>query len=119
MDIFQADMLEYRLGEAFDIVFCHGCLQYVPPDMRHAILENYKEHTKPGGLNAMSVFVKKPFIEKAPDGEAKAHKWVSGELFTHYHDWRLDFCTETIFDCMSSGVPHKHAMDQVIARRLE
>lgn len=117
MDIFKADMLEYHLGEMYDVVFCHGCLQYIPPDMRRDLLENYKQHTNPEGLNVLSVFVKKPFIGKSPDGDGTAHKWISGELFTHYHDWRFDFCTEMIFDCMSSGIPHKHAMNQMIARR--
>jgi tellurite methyltransferase len=115
---FQANLLDYRLTEAYDVVFCHGCLQYVPPDMRQPLLENYRQQTNASGVNVLSVFVKKPFIAKAPDGEATAHPWISGELFTHYHDWRLDLCSETIFDCMSSGVPHKHAMDQVIARKL-
>ncbi len=119
IDAFEADMLEHRLDESFDVVFCHGCLQYVPSDVRRSLLGHYKQHTNPGGLNVMSVFVRKPFIERAPDGEAAAHKWISGELFTHYDDWRLDFCTEVIFDCMSSGIPHKHAMNQVIARRVQ
>ena len=110
-------MLKYRVTEPFDIIFCHGCLQYVPPELRKGLLENYRENTNPGGLNVLSTFVRKPFIEKGPDAETAAHKWVSGELFTHYHEWRFEFCTEVIFDCMSSGVPHKHAMDQLIARR--
>ena len=116
--VFQADMLEYRLTEKFDIVFCHGCLQYIPPRLRSTILGNYKAFTSDGGLNVLSVFVKKPFIEKAPDAEATAHPWISGELFTHYHDWRLDLCTEIIFDDLSGGVPHKHAMDQMVARKV-
>lgn len=62
--------------------------------------------------------MKKPFIEPAPDHEDTAHDWISGELFTHYRDWRLDFCAEVIFDCTSGGVPHRHAMDQIIARRM-
>jgi tellurite methyltransferase len=119
INVFEADMLTYRLTDPFDVVFCHGCLQYIPPDMRAPLLEHYKQNTNTGGLNVLSAFVKKPFIEKAPDAESSAHQWISGELFTHYHDWRLDFCTETIFDCMSSGVPHKHAMDQLIAKRLD
>ena len=115
---FEADMLAYRLTETFDVVLCHGCLQYLPPESRAAILDNYKASTAQGGLNVLSVFVRKPFIGPAPDGETTAHKWISGELFTHYHDWRLEFCTETIFDCMSSGVPHQHAMDLMIARNV-
>jgi tellurite methyltransferase len=93
-------------------------LQYVPPDPREALFANHREFTSPGGLNVFSVFVRKPFIGPAPDAEATSHKWISGELFTYYRDWKIEFCTEEIFDCMSSGVPHQHAVNRVIARRL-
>jgi hypothetical protein len=33
------------------------------------------------------------------------------------HDERYEFCTEEIFDCMSSGVPHQHAVNRIIARK--
>ena len=114
---FEGDILKYRLTEKFDIVLCHGCLQYIPDNLRTNVLDNYKEFTKKGGLNLLSAFVRKPFIARAPDGESTAHKWISGELFTHYHDWRLEFCDETIFDCMSGGIEHQHAMDLMIARK--
>ncbi len=115
INAFQANMLEYRLDEPFDVIFSSGCLQYIPPQMRNEVLDNYKQHTNPGGLNVLSAFVNKPFIGKSPDAETTAHKWISGELFTHYHDWRIDHCEEAIFDCMSSGVPHQHATNRMIA----
>lgn len=81
--------------------------------------ENYKEHTNENGINVFSVFVKKPFIKKAPDGEEKAQRWISGELFTYYHDWEIDYCTEEIFDCNSSGIPHRHATNRIVARKIK
>jgi len=116
--VFKADILHYRLDECFDILFSTGVLHYIPPELRAEILNNYRQFTKANGLNVFSVFVRKPFIERAPDSEGTAHMWISGELFTHYHDWKLEDCTEEIFDCMSSGVPHKHAVNRVIARNL-
>ena len=68
-------------------------------------------------LNVFSVFVHKPFIEKAPDAEKTAYKWISGELLTYYHDWKIEYFVEEIFDCVSSGVPHKHAVNRIIARK--
>ncbi len=114
---FEADMLKYCLTEPVDVIFCHGCLGYIPPEMRQELLAHYKEFTRPGGLNVFSAFVQKPFIERAPDAEPNAYPWISGELFTHYHDWKFELCSETIFDCTSSGVPHKHAVNQLIARK--
>lgn len=118
IDAFVADINDFRLDRPFDVLFSTGVLQYIPKERREDIFANYREYTSPGGLNAFSVFVRKPFIGRAPDGEKTAHEWISGELLTHYRDWRIEFCTEEIFNCMSSGVPHQHAVDRVAARKV-
>jgi tellurite methyltransferase len=118
LEVFVADLLEFRLKESFDILFSTGTLHYISKELRAEILSNYKQFTNPNGLHVFSVFVRKPFIARAPDTVQTAHLWISGELFTHYHDWRIEFCTEEIFDCMSSGIPHQHAVNRVIARRF-
>ena len=117
INTFQADVNEFRLSDKFDVLFSTGALHYIPADLRGCVFENYKDFTNTGGLNVFSVFVRKPFIEKAPDGEATAHKWKSGELFGYYHDWAIEFCTEEIFDCNSSGIPHQHATNRIIASK--
>ncbi|MCD4701306.1 MAG: methyltransferase domain-containing protein [Candidatus Aegiribacteria sp.] len=117
IEAFVADINEFRLTESFDLLFSTGVLQYVPPEQRKELFANYRTNTNPGGLNVFSVFVKKPFIEKAPDGEKTAHKWISGELLTYYHEWKIEFCSEDIFDCMSGGVLHQHAVNRIIARK--
>jgi len=117
IDVFKADIINYRLSEKFDILFSTGSLHYIPAELREEIFQNYKEHTSDNGLNVFSVFVKKPFISKAPDGETTSQKWISGELMTYYHDWKIEFSTEDIFDCMSGGIPHKHAVNRIIARK--
>ena len=117
IEVFQADLHEFRLAEPFDILFSTGTLHYIRKPLRSEILAHYKELTRRDGLNVFTTFVKKPFIAKAPDGEATTDPWLSGELFTHYHDWKIEFCTEAIFDCMSGGVPHRHAVNRMIARK--
>lgn len=117
IDVFTADINQFRLAEPFDVLFSTGVLQYVPQEQRQGLLANYQEYTCPGGLNALSVIVSKPFIPEAPDAEKTSHKWISGELLTYYHDWRVEFCTEEIFDCMSSGVQHQHAVNRMVARK--
>lgn len=119
INAFVSNILEYRLTEKFDILFSTGSLHYIPNELRNAIFKNYKENTNINGLNVFSVFVKKPFIGKAPDGEKTACKWISGELFNHYHDWEIKLCTEEVFNCMSNGIPHKHACNRVIAKKIE
>ena len=118
IEVFNANIKEFRLSENFDILFSIGVLHYIPKELRSEIFGNYKNYTNIGGLNVFSVFVHKPFIETAPDAEATAHNWLSGEVFTYYHDWKIEHCTEDIFDCMSSGKPHKHAVNRIIARKI-
>jgi tellurite methyltransferase len=114
---FVADVNEFRLDTEFDILYSNGVLHYIPLELRENIFNNYKKYTSVNGINILSAFVKKPFIEPAPETETYSYKWLSSELFTLYHDWRIDISEEVIFDCMSSGTPHKHAMNRVLAKK--
>jgi tellurite methyltransferase len=58
-----------------------------------------------------------PFIATTPDAESKANKYISGELLTYYWDWQILYYDEKFFPCNSSGVPHRHAICRMIARR--
>ena len=118
LDAFQADMSEYRPPAGFDVLFSTGVLHYLPPALRPVILGAFREATNPSGSNAFSVFVEKPFVAPAPDFESTAHASVSGELLTHYYDWRIEYSAEEIFDCDSSGVPHQHAVNRMVARKV-
>jgi tellurite methyltransferase len=114
---FQADLNEFRLSEPFDVLFSTGTLHSCAPSVRPELFDNLKTFTAADGINVFSVFVRKPFIPRPPDGDANAHPWRSGELLTLYHDWWIEWCTEEIFDCMSSGVPHQHAVNRTVARK--
>lgn len=113
---FQADLNQFRLTETFDILFSTGTLHSCDPSVRVELFENLKTFTAEAGINVFSLFVRKPFIPRAPDGDANARPWRSGELLTLYHDWKIEWFTEEIFDCMSSGVPHQHAVNRLVAR---
>ena len=115
--VFKADILDFRLNTNYDILFSSGVLHYISSQLRDEIFSNYKQFTNPNGMHVFNVFVKKPFIEPAPDRETTACKWISGELFSYYHDWYIQDCSEIIFDCNSSGIPHKHAMNRVITQK--
>lgn len=122
VDFFRADVLDFEPEDTYDIIFCSGVLHYLPPEKRGPVLERLKAHTAPHGLHVMNVFVEKPFIPPAPDtepAETDHPAWKSGELFMHYHDWHLHKTEELIFPCQSSGVPHRHCMDIMIAERMD
>ncbi len=115
--IVHADIITYEIEDTFDVIFSTGTLHYLPPDVREQRFQHFKNSTSPRGINALSVLVGKPFIPGAPDAEENAHLFKSGELMSYYWDWEILYCEEEIFNCMSSGVPHKHAANRIIARR--
>ncbi|KLU63361.1 tellurite methyltransferase [Peptococcaceae bacterium CEB3] len=119
VNIFKADIMDFRLETAFDVLYSSGVLHYVKPQLREEIFANYKRFTNPNGLHVFNVFVRKPFIAPPPEKEPTACPWISGELFTHYHDWLIRECTELIFDCSSSGISHQHAMSTIIAQKVQ
>ena len=121
IDFFKADVRDFRLETEFDIIFSSGVFQYIPGKLRCSVIDNLKSHTTKNGINVINVFVKKPFIPLPPDIEdleIAAGDWKSGELLTYYHDWLFHLNKEIIFDCDSSGIPHKHCMDVLIAENI-
>jgi len=117
--VFRANMWDYRLDENYDILYSSGTLHYIKPELRDEIMINYKSHVTKNGLVAFHVFVDKPFIEAPPEKEEPSHLWKSGQLFTHFHDWYIEHCTEYVFDCNSSGIPHRHAANRLFARNVK
>lgn len=121
LDLLKADLLDLRLDREYDVIFSSGVLHFIREPRREEVCEHFKAHTAAGGLNVLNVFVRKPFIVRAPDStrdESLRAPWRSGELFGYYHDWLFHACGEEVFDCMSGGKPHKHCMDTLIAQKL-
>ncbi len=118
VDVFKANIWDFRLERKYDILFSSGVLHYIKPELREEIISNYKDFTADGGLNALHVFVKKPFISDAPEKENHSYHWTSGQLLSLYHDWLMEDYSEYVFDCNSSGIPHKHAANRMYARKM-
>jgi tellurite methyltransferase len=114
--VFKANIWDYRLSEKYDILFSSGVLHYIKPELRDEIMSNYKAHVRKQGIVSFQVFVEKPFIPPAPERESPSHFWRSGQLFTYFHDWYIEQCAECVFDCNSSGIPHRHADNRLFAR---
>ena len=119
VDFFKANLNDYRLTEDYDIIFSSGVFHFIKPELREEITANLKEHTKPGGLHTLNVFVDKPFIKEGEGKDKGRYPWKSGEMFTYYTDWLIHEMNEEIFDCNSGGVPHQHCMDRMVAQKPE
>lgn len=116
---FCEDMLQFQPKEEYDIVYSSRCMQYLTPAVRQEFFDRYKKRTKPGGLHAFMVFVEKPAIPTAPDTEEKVHLMKSGEIFTYYHDWNFLVFEEKVIPCNSSGIPHRHCVNLMMAVKPE
>lgn len=119
VDFFEADINRYQTDAVYDVMYASGSLQYIRPERRASVIGWMKQQTRPGGIHVLNVFVEKPFLPVPPDWETQEYFWQTGELFRLYHDWRIEEMREEIFDCMSGGVPHRHCMDVLTARRVE
>src|SRR5690606_31808649 len=118
VNVFKADILDHRLDTYYDIIFSSGVLHYIKPDYRKEIFNNYKQFTNENGMHVLNVNVNKSFIAPPAENEPNAFKWHTGELLTYYNDWLIKDSSEIVFDCNSSGIPHKHAMTEMIAQKI-
>jgi tellurite methyltransferase len=116
---FRANLWDYRLNEQYDILYSSGVLHYIKPELRDEIMTNYKSHVSENGIVSFHVFVEKPFITAPPEKEDHSYLWKSGHLFTYFHDWYIEHCTEYVFDCNSSGIPHRHAANRLFSRNVQ
>lgn len=121
VNLIRTNVVDFCPDCNYDIIFSSGVLHFVDQSCRKEICANLKAHTVTGGYNVLNVFVKKPFIIRASDStrdESRRFPWLSGELFSYYHDWLFHMCREDVFDCNSGGTPHKHCMDTLIAQKI-
>ncbi len=119
IDAFVADINDMNINDEFDIIYSTGTIQYLEEDKKDIFFEKVKKMTRAGGINWFNVFVDKPFLPLPPDWDETEAMWNTGDLFSHYKDWMFLRSDEIIFDCNSSGVPHKHCMDVVIAKKVQ
>ena len=112
---FCADMLTFTPQETYDLVYASRMVQYIPPNKRKQFFETYQRCTPSGGVHAFMVLVEKPSIPPAPDTEKDIYLMRSGEIFTYYADWRFEIFEETVIDCCSSGIPHQHCVNLMLA----
>lgn len=118
VDFFRADANEYRPKVEFDIIYCSGVLNDIEMSKRQGLIDCMKECTVKNGINAVNVFVNKPFIDPFPDGDRVVEPWHSGQLATYYHDWLFRKQEEIIYNCNSGGIPHKHCINVLLAEKM-
>ena len=119
VNAFRANIWDYRLNEKYDVLFSSGALHYIKPELRDEVMADYKANVSDNGLVAFHVFVDKPFIAPPPEKENHSYFWKSGQLCMYFYDWYISHCTEYVFDCNSSGIPHRHAANRLFAKNIK
>ena len=117
INAFVSDLMLYEPTKQYDVAYCSGALHYIEPTLVKTVMEKYKSCVKKNGIVALNVFVKKPFIEPAPEKEV-ACLWESGRLLSFFSDWLVEEFSEIIINCNSSNIMHKHALNYLYARNL-
>jgi tellurite methyltransferase len=115
INFFQADINQYHLQDYFDYLFSSGSLHYIPLDLRQETIDNYKQFTIEGGINAHMVPIIKPFVTPNPLDDDLEQDWRSGEILTYYWDWKVEFFTEEILDDNKSE--YKYVVNRLVARK--
>ena len=110
----QGDVSMLGLSETFTLIYSIGTIQYVKPANRRTWFGNLKEHTAPGGINALFAFVDDPKLPPAPDLMSDEHLYAPGELPDYYAGWRTLYSRSFTFDDDSGGAPHKHAAEEYV-----
>lgn len=112
-----ADINAFHVSDQADIIYSIGALQYLQPTLRKQQFEQWQTRTKAGGLHAMFVFVDHPDVAQAPDWGVQEYLYARDELLQYYSAWHLLYQREYIFDCDSSGIPHRHAACEIIVQK--
>lgn len=110
------DIRTYKFNRRVDVVFSSGVLNNLPRRIRAARFEHFKAYTAPGGINAVNADVAKPYIPPQSTNPW-ATPFRSGELLGYYGDWEILDSGQGEFVSNSGGVPHRKAMDMVVARK--
>ena len=119
IDAFVADINELNLNQQYDLIYSTGTIQYLFDDRIEPFFDHLKEITAVGGYVYFNVFVDKPFLPLPPDWDKEEKMWKTGQWFTRLADWEIIKMDEIFLDCNSSGIPHVHCMDTVIAKRRD
>jgi len=112
-----ADMREYVFTTAYDLIVSHGCLHLVERSAWLRLVQAFKQHTNPGGINVVAVFTDR----LTPPDDLKDFcigLFQEGELFQLYADWETILNKSYTFEDRHPGnIRHIHPANKVVARK--
>ena len=109
------DMARLRLDGPFDLVYSCGAVHYVPRRRRARLFPRLEALSRPGGHQAHVVFTDRAVYREK--GEVIDY-FTPGELGGVFGDWLVLRSRETVIDCAQDGTPHRHSVEEIIARAI-
>ncbi len=97
----------------FELVYSCGAIHYIVRRARARLFRRLEALTRPGGYHAHVVFTDRSiYVEK---GE-RIDYFAEGELGRAYADWHIVQSEPLMITCDQDGIPHRHSVEQFIAR---
>ncbi len=112
-----ADLRTVVFAETFDVVYSNCALNGLPPTTRRRQFARFRADTASGGIHAVNVFVAGRPAREPGDTDPNDRPFRPGELRMYYRGWEILESRAVIFGCSSTGVPHRHALELIVARR--
>ncbi|WP_426453116.1 SAM-dependent methyltransferase [Paenibacillus sp. S-38] len=113
----EGDLNDWVPDAEADVVYSIGTLQYLHPENRSRQFRHWQDRTAAGGLHVLFAFTRHPDVETAPDWGKNEYLYEPQELENYYPHWVTLASESVIFDCSSSGIPHRHAASILIAKK--
>ncbi|MGB3632740.1 MAG: methyltransferase domain-containing protein [Rubrobacteraceae bacterium] len=118
LQVQRGDVNTFELVGAWDLIYSIGTIQYLEPQKRQRKFDHFRQHTSPGGLNALFAFTDHHDVPPAPDWGDDEYLYAPGELLEHYSEWQCLYSRSFIFEDESVGIPHQHAAEEYIFQKL-
>lgn len=115
-----ADLATYKVEGVWDLVLCHGVIDYLDNATWRKLLTNVKQQTAPGGFNAYTCMLFTAEYPAGPEFIAGGfkHSLAQEELADFYNDWRLVRHDRYVKWDQHPGIPiHCHPVDKVVAQK--
>lgn len=113
------DAFGFDFTHKYDLIIIHGVLQFVEREKQSDMIQLLQEWTTNGGYHIIALFTD---AEPVPDDlkDVMVGVFKEGEIKDYYSNWNIKmFETKRFNDEHENGVKHCHAMNKIVAMKVE
>ncbi len=112
------DAFGFEFKHKYDLVIMHGVLQFVEREKQPAMIELLKMWTNADGYHIAALFTDE---EPVPDDlkDVMVGVFKNEEIKKYYENWAIEmFESRKFTDEHENGIRHCHAMNKIVARKV-